>query len=71
MHPQSRQLNIHVEQENKDWIHAFNLYLALVSLFEYQFNWLENSNSVEDDGEVIDFFEKPQDPQINILNQSL
>ena len=60
MHPQSRQLTVHIEQENKDWIHAFNLYLALVSLYEYLFNWLENPNSTEEDGVVTDYFEEPE-----------
>lgn len=60
MHPQVRHVDTHIEHENTDWVHAFNLYLALVSLFEYLFNWLATPDSIEEDGETIDYFENPE-----------
>ena len=39
MDKQSRQLHAHIEIESRDWMHAFNLYLGLTSLFDYFVNW--------------------------------
>jgi hypothetical protein len=39
MHPQTRQLTQHVENETREWMNAFNLYLGMSSVFEYLVNW--------------------------------
>mmetsp|Transcript_14235 Transcript_14235/g.21295 ORF Transcript_14235/g.21295 Transcript_14235/m.21295 type:complete len:1890 (-) Transcript_14235:130-5799(-) len=47
LHPQTRNVVMHVEFESRDWMHAFNLYLGFGSLFDYLVNWYESPSSVE------------------------
>lgn len=45
MNGQVRALTTHVEHESREWMYAFNLYLALGSVFDYLCNWFSQSNS--------------------------
>jgi hypothetical protein len=46
LHEQKQSLLFHVAFETKEWIHAFNLYLSLASLFDGSINWFESKKSI-------------------------